>query len=147
MEKWKDRTVDKLKDYPLQKAALESIPVEIKRLEIESTAIRAAAGDGVHVQGSGGSRDGRLIYNIMQRQALERNLEMAQQSVAFVERGLSALLPEEIETLERIYIRPQRNIIEQLREEWDMAEKRSVYKRLDKMLYRLTLAMYGLEAS
>lgn len=146
MEKWKDRTVDKLRDYPLQKAAMESIPLELKRLELESTAIRAAATDGVAVK-TGGGRNDRLIWNIMQRQALERNLEMAKQSVEFVEHGLSALLPEEIETLERVYLRPERNVVEQLREEWDMAEKRSVYKRLDKMLYRLTLAMYGMEAS
>lgn len=146
MEKWKDRTVDKLKDYPLQKAAMESIPLELKRLELESTAIRTAATDGVAVK-TGGGRNDRMIWNIMQRQALERNLEMARQSVEFVERGLAALLPEEIETLERIYMRPERNVVEQLREEWDMAEKRSVYKRLDKMLYRLALAMYGMEAS
>ena len=146
MEKWKERAVDKLKDYPLQKAAMETIPLELKRLELESTAIAAAQTESVG-RGSGNGRENRMIYNIIQRQELKRNLEIARQAVAFVEHGLSALLPEEIEALERIYLRPEKNVIEQLREEWDMAEKRSVYKRLDKMLYRLTLAMYGTEAS
>lgn len=146
MEKWKDRTVDKLRDYGLQKAAVESIPFELERLAIESVAIRSATVDTTPVKGGGG-REERMLWNIMQRDAMERNLSMAKQYVAFVEHGLAALDAEEIRTLERVYIYTERNVIERLREEWGMAEKRSVYKRLDKILYRLTVAMYGMEAS
>lgn len=146
MQKWKDRVVDRLRDLGLQKAALESIPLELERLRIESVAIRGSAVDGVAVKGSGG-RDDRMLWNIMQREALERNLEMAGQYVAFVERGLAALEEEEARVVERVYILGEPDVIERLREEWGMMEKRSVYKRLDKILYRLTVAMYGMAVS
>lgn len=146
MIKWKDRTVDRLRDYGLQKAAVESIPMELQRLQLESVAIRSAAVDGVAVKGSGG-RDDRMLWNLMQREDMERNLGMAKQYVAFVEHGLAALEAEEIRTLERVYIYTERDVIERLREEWGMMEKRSVYKRLDKILYKLTVAMYGTVAS
>lgn len=146
MEKWKGKVLDKLRDVGLQRAALESIPLELERLELERTAIHSSAAEDVKVKGSGGRQE-RLLWNMMQRQALEQNLQLARQYVAFVERGLAALEDEEVRVLERVYMRPEKDVIEHLTEEWGFAEKRSVYKRLDKIVYRLTLAMYGMEAS
>ncbi|MBQ7345347.1 MAG: hypothetical protein IJW45_04705 [Oscillospiraceae bacterium] len=145
MVRWKDRCVDMLRDLGLQRAACESIPLELKRLELEGVAIRCAATDGVTVKSSG--RQDRMLWNLVQREDLERNLQMAKQYVAFVERGLGALDPQEARTLERVYVLGERDVIEHLREEWAMMEKRSVYKRLDRILYRLTVAMYGMEVS
>ena len=145
MVKWKDRAVDMLRDLGLQRAACENLPVELKRLELESVAIRCGTMDGVAVK-SGGRQD-KMLWNLVQREDLERNLQMAKQYVAFVERGLGALDPQEARTLERVYVLGERDVIEHLREEWAMMEKRSVYKRLDRILYRLAVAMYGMEVS
>jgi hypothetical protein len=130
----------------MQRAALEAIPLELERLQIESVSIRGSGVDGVAVKG-GGDREERMLWNIMQREALERNLEMAGKYVEFVERGLAALEEEEALVVERVYVRGEPDVIERLREEWEMAEKRSVYKRLDKILYRLTVAMFGMAVS
>ena len=146
MQKWKDRVVDRLRDLGMQRAALEAIPLELERLQIESVSIRGAGGGGVAGKG-GGEREERMLWNIMQREALERNLEMAGKYVEFVERGLAALEEEEALVVERVYVRGEPDVIERLREEWEMAEKRSVYKRLDKILYRLTVAMFGMAVS
>lgn len=146
MQKWKDRVVDRLRDLGMQRAALEAIPLELERLQIESVSIRGSGVDGVAVKG-GGDREERMLWNIMQREALERNLEMAGKYVEFVERGLAALEEEEVLVVERVYVRGEPDVIERLREEWEMAEKRSVYKRLDKILYRLTVAMFGMAVS
>ena len=146
MQKWKDRVVDRLRDLGMQRAALEAIPLELERLQIESVSIRGSGVDGVAVKG-GGDREERMLWNIMQREALEWNLEMAGKYVEFVERGLAALEEEEALVVERVYVRGEPDVIERLREEWEMAEKRSVYKRLDKILYRLTVAMFGMAVS
>lgn len=145
MVKWKDRAVDMLRDLGLQRAACENLPLELKRLALESVAIRCGTMDSVAVK-SGGRQD-KMLWNLVQREDLERNLQMAKQYVAFVERGLGALDPQEARTLERVYVLGERDVIEHLREEWAMMEKRSVYKRLDRILYRLAVAMYGMEVS
>ena len=146
MEKWKDRVVEKLKELPLQRNAVQSIPLEIRRLELERDGLGSSLSGEVAVKRSGRSGE-RLLWNVVQREALERNLELAKGYVAFVERGLEALEAEEREVLERVYVLREPDVVENLREEWEMMEKRSVYKRLDRILYRLTLAMYGVEAS
>lgn len=100
----------------------------------------------VTVKGSGPRQD-KYLWNLVERQALEQNLELARGYVAFVEQGLQALDEEERQVLERVYVFREPDVIETLREEWGMLEKRSVYKRLDRIVHRLTLAMYGIEAS
>ena len=147
MEKWKDRVIDKLRDYDLQKAAIDGIPFEIKRLEIESVSIRSASADGAPVRGGGNGREERMLWNIMQRDDMRRNLDMATQYVAHVERGLAVLDQDEIRVLDRMYIHPERNAVERLRDEWGMVERHSVYRRLDKILYKLAVAMYGVITS
>lgn len=146
MEKWKDRVVEKLKELPLQRNAVQSIPLELRRLELERDGIGSSLSGEVAVKHSGRPGE-RLLWNVIQREALERNLELAKGYVAFVERGLEGLDDEEREVLERVYVLREPDVVENLREEWGMMEKRSVYKRLDRILYRLTLAMYGVEAS
>lgn len=147
MEKWKDRVIDKLRDYGLQKAAVEGLPLEIKRLEIESVSIRSAGADGAAVRGGGSGREERMLWNIMQRDTMQWNLEMATHYVAHVERGLAVLDEAEVCVLERMYIRPERNAVDRLQDEWGMMERHSVYRRLDRILYKLALAMYGVTAS
>lgn len=146
MEKWKDRVVEKLKELPLQRNAIASIPLELRRLELEQTSIGSSMSNPVTVKGSGPRQD-KYLWNLVERQALEQNLELARGYVAFVEQGLQALDEEERQVLERVYVFREPDVIETLREEWGMLEKRSVYKRLDRIVHRLTLAMYGIEAS
>lgn len=103
MEKWKQKVRDKLCDYGLQKVALDNIPHELKRLEIESVSIRSATADGSPVKGGGNGREDRMIWNLMQRDDLERNRRMAIEYIAFVDKGLSVLTAEEKRAVEMMY--------------------------------------------
>ena len=130
MEKWKERTVDRLRDYPLQKAALEAIPLELDRLRRQAD-----------------RSPGQALQRRMEIFQMEQNLDMAGGYVAFLDRGLAALTRKERDVLRRVYMDREEDVIESLRAEWELVEKRSVYKRLDKILYRLTLALFGTERS
>lgn len=130
MEKWKERTVDRLRDYTLQKAALEAIPLELDRLRRQAD-----------------RSPGQALQRRMEIFQMEQNLDMAGGYVAFLDRGLAALTREERDVLRRVYMDREEDVIESLRAEWELVEKRSVYKRLDKILYRLTLALFGTERS
>lgn len=147
MEDWKRKTLDKLRDYGLQKVALESIPHELKRLEIESVSIHSATADGTPVNGGGSRREERLLWNFMQQEDLKRNLEMAKEAVAFVDSGLTVLDDNALRAVKQMYIYPERGAVERLRNEWGLEDPRTVYKRLDKILYKLSTAMYGFKMS
>ena len=52
---WKREAIDKLRNYDVHKQAIESIPMEIKRLEVKYTSIRSATSDRSPVSGGAGS--------------------------------------------------------------------------------------------
>lgn len=59
MEYWKFKAIDKLRDYPLKAAAIQSLQEELQRLELEATNIRSATADATPVQGGGSARGGQ----------------------------------------------------------------------------------------
>ena len=143
MEYWKYKAIDKLKDYPAQKASLDNIPEEIKRLRSEAASIKSASGDGTPVKGGGSGREERLLSNIVKREELTMMLDRARLAVAIVDRGLEVLSKDERHILEVMYIYREKGYIERLMSELDLMDERSVYKRADKALIRFTIAMYG----
>lgn len=58
-------------------------------------------------------------------------------------RALSALTEDEFLVLYRMYINRKRNSIDRLCEELGLSDRRSVYKRRDRALRRLTIMLYG----
>ena len=48
---WKREAADKLRCYEVRRQALESIPLEIERLELAYTGLRAACGGGAAAEG------------------------------------------------------------------------------------------------
>ena len=143
MEDWKYKAKDKLRDYSAQLNAVATLPLEIKRLEAEYPASKAANPDVTPVQGGGTTQADRALTNIVRRQEIEAMLYRAKKSVAFVEAALARLSEEERLVLELMYINRQRGAVGRLREELHLEDERSVYKRADKALKRLTIAMYG----
>lgn len=143
MEDWKFKAKDKLRDYSAQLNAVATLPLELKRLESEYTSIKAANTDVTPVQGGGTTQEDRALSNIVRRQEIEAMLYRAKKSVAFVEAALARLSEEERLVLELMYINRQRGAVGRLREELHLEDERSVYKRADKALNRLTIAMYG----
>lgn len=143
MEDWKFKAKDKLRDYMAQKNAVNSLPHEIRRLEEEAVSIKAATTDSTPVQGGGSTHEDRILSNIVYRQEAESMLKRAKLAVQFVDAALAQLSDDERRVLELMYIDRQRGAINRLREELCLEDERSVYKRADKALKHLTIAMYG----
>lgn len=143
MEYWKYKATDKLKDYKAQKAATQSLPEEIARLESEAYSIKSATADGTPVKGGGSGREDRLLSNIVKREEHKAMLRRANLAVSMVERGLNVLSQEERRLLDVMYITREPGYIDRLMAEFNLQEESSLYKRANKALHHFTIAMYG----
>ena len=143
MEDWKYKAKDKLRDYAAQLNAVATLPDELERLESEYTSIKAANTDTTPVQGGGTTQEDRLLSNIVRRQEVEAMLYRAQKAVGFVESALGQLSDDDRLVLDYMFIHRQRGAASRLCDALGLEDERSVYKRLDKALKRLTIAMYG----
>lgn len=139
-ELWRARKL--LNSYTGSLAALDTLPDQIRILELGFASIRSATTDQTPVQGGGNKREEALNSNILKREELERRLEHAQLTVRIVERAMETLNNEDRRLLEIKYIYRQRNATERLRREYCFADKRSVYKIVDRALERFALAAY-----
>ncbi len=141
MEYWKFKAIDKLRDYPLKAAAIQSLQEELQRLELEATNIRSATADATPVQGGGSSREDKLLSNIIHRDEIKRMIAGAKLACNVVNTSLAALDAAERDLLTNMYIRISGGaprIAEMLG-----LDERSVYKRADKALRRFVIALYG----
>ena len=143
MEYWKWKAIDKLKDYDAQRVAIDNLTDEIARLESEAVSIRSATGDGTPVKGGGSGREDRLLDNIVKREECKAMLRRAKLYVRTVNRGLDVLSKEDRHILEVMYITQERDRVQRLMDEFNLAEESSLYKRVNKALRRFTVAMYG----
>ena len=143
MREWKYDVRDKLSDYPRQLNAVETLPDEIRRLESEYTSLHGAIYDDTPVQGGGSPYEDKLLRNIILRGDTERQLQRSRLAVEFVESALNTLTHEERHIVDVMYISRQRGATERLRQELGLEDERSVRKRVDKILKKLTIAMYG----
>lgn len=141
---WKKEAAEKLGRYEAMQLAVENLPGEIARLELEATAIRSSSMKPVFTSGTVARREDALLNNIVQRQELTLALKQAQLSTQTTERALKALNPQQHAILHRLYICPQPGGIEQLCRELGL-EQSSIYRRRDDALRKFTIACYGAE--
>lgn len=139
---WKYEAIEKLKLYEARKAALENIPAEIRRLELDYAGIRSATSDATPVQGGGSRREDQMLSNIVKRQELAWQLESVRAWVAITDRALGCLNTEERLILDRLYIHRQKGYIDRLMQETGV-EKSQIYRRREKALRNFTIALYG----
>ncbi len=139
---WKQEAAEKLTQYEARRQALDSIPREIKRLELDYMGLRSSAADAIPASGGGSRREDAMLSNIVRREELARQLESSRAWVALAEGGLEALDDEERLVLDRFYIHRHKGAAERLCEELDR-EKAQVYRRRDKALRHFTIALYG----
>lgn len=139
---WQKMSIDRLKEYEARQSALILIPEQIRTLEMNLSAIRAARTDGTPVKESGNKREDALINNIVKRQELEQNLKIAEREAEITAQGLATLTPEERKVLYKFYINRPRRHVEELCEELNF-EKTRVYEIKDIALRKFTRAVYG----
>ena len=140
---WKREAIDKLKNYEAHKRALDSIPLELERLEAAYTGIRAAKVDGTPTaKGGGNRREDAMLSNIVHRDELKRRLKEARLWVEIVDGGLSILDDEQRLALDLCFIHKVKGSINELCYQLNV-DKSAVYRRRDEALRRFTLALYG----
>lgn len=139
-ELWRARKL--LNSYMGAAAALDTLPDQIRIMELNFESIRSATTDQTPVQGGGNKREEALNENIDMREELKRRLEIARLTIQVVDTAMSALNAEDQRLLEIKYISHQRNATERLRREYCFSDKRSVYKIVDRALERFALASY-----
>ena len=139
---WKQEAAEKLTQYEARRQSLENIPAEIRRLELDYTALRTSTMDAIPAHGSGSRREDAMLSNIVRREELARQLESARAWVALTDGGLAALNEEDRLVLDRFFVHRRKGACEQLCEELDR-EKAQVYRKRDRALRRFTLALYG----
>lgn len=139
---WKTEAVEKLRRYNAMRTAVENIPQELQRLEVDAVSIRAAQTDKPTVKGGGGRREEALMNNLLHREELQRAEQMARLWVGTTDRALSVLSPEEKLILHSLYISPVYGGLEELCGKMQL-EKSSIYRKRDKALERFTLGLYG----
>ena len=139
---WKSEAIDRLRRYDSMKTAVQSIPDEIRRMEMEATSIKAVRTDKVPIKSSSADRNDALINNMVQREELEWTLKQAKLWVKTTDTALSNLTPEDKLILHRLFIANERGNIERLCQELN-CEQSTVYRKRDQALYRFTVALYG----
>ena len=143
---WEVEAVEKLSQYGACKTAVEIIPAEIRRLELEYGAIRSSAADRIPGGKSDrGTREDKLLSNIVRREELARQLEITKEWCAIVERGLETLNERDKLVLDRFYLHPQKGAAGRLCEELLLMEESSVFRIRRKALRRFTQAVYGIQ--
>ena len=143
---WKNEAMERLRKYESMLLAARNIPQEMRRLEELSVAIRSGRTDGCAVLSGGSRREEQLIDNMMSRQELKWRLAQTESWIDCMDRALGVLTREEKLILQRFSMRPEKGSVERLCSELG-AESSTVYRKRDKALRQLTVALYGCEES
>ena len=144
---WKYAARDKLRDYVAQQNAVQNIPQEIKKLKLQAESIKSMDLDSLRVMGGEATREDMLLGNMQQRAELERNLARAQIAVQQVKDALGTLEADDVLLLDLMHIHPSKGKIERIMDEFKLQETKSVYRRVNKALYKFTVAYYGFTES
>lgn len=140
---WKPAAIQRLKDYETRKNAVQLLDEQIENLNMQFAAIRGARTDGEPVKGSNGNRrEDMLLSNIVMRDELKANKQIAGREIEITEKGLAALTKEERRILEVFYISRSYNHVSRLCQELSV-EKSEVYRRKNDALEKFTIACYG----
>lgn len=139
---YKKQVIERLRNLPGERAALENLPMQIKALEARFTALRAAKTDGDPVSGGTNHREDDMIDNIAEREERKADLAWVTAEVEVMERNLAALSPNERLTLERFYINDERYAAERVAAETGY-ERSQVYRIREAALENLARRLYG----
>lgn len=139
---WKNEAIERLTRYSAMAQAVENIPKEITRLERSIQELRGCDPAKAPSSKNPGPGDDVLIGNIIKRQELSDSYENARIWVDTTQQALSVLNAEEKTILTKMYVTPERGVVNQLCLALGV-EQSSVYRKRDQALYRFTMALYG----
>ncbi len=139
---WKNEAIERLSRYTAMTQAMENIPLELVRLKQDAVKLRGCRPDRIPGGGTPGPGDDALLGNLVKREELNVAYKNAKLWVATTEKALSVLTDEERTILTRMYVTPEKGVVNALCEALGL-EQSSIYRKRDQALYRFTIALYG----
>ena len=128
--------------YGQRKRFLENVDSQLIWLENDFTALKGCATDSEAVEGGASRSEDHLLNNIIKRDKLRQNKELAEKFVQTIERTLYLLPRQQQEILAKFFIDRSKGHIERLMEKYHV-EQSMVYKLKNEALRNFTLLRSG----
>ena len=139
---WLSESISDLRLYGQRKRFLENVDSQLIWLENDFTALKGCATDSEAVEGGASRSEDHLLNNIIKRDKLRQNKELAEKFVQTIERTLYLLPRQQQEILAEFFIDRRKGHIERLMEKYHV-EQSMVYKLKNEALRNFTLLRSG----
>ena len=139
---WLSESISDLRLYGQRKRFLENVDSQLIWLENDFTALKGCATDSEAVEGGASRSEDHLLNNIIKRDKLRQNKELAEKFVQTIERTLYLLPRQQQEILAEFFIDRSKGHIERLMEKYHV-EQSMVYKLKNEALRNFTLLKSG----
>lgn len=139
---WLSESISDLRLYGQRKRFLESVDSQLIWLENDFAALKGCATDSEAVEGGASKSEDHLLNNIIKRDKLRQNKELAEKFVQTIERTLYLLPRQQQEILAEFFIDRSKGHIERLMEKYHV-EQSMVYKLKNEALRNFTLLRSG----
>ncbi len=138
------QVVERLCNYEIMCVAVKNLQDQICWLKLQQEGVHAVRTDRVAVRCQPDRTEEKVLDSIVQRQKMEMALENTRRWLRITDRALQTLSKEERLLLQKLYIHRMPGAVAELCQRLQM-EKSSVYRKRDKALDRLALALYGID--
>ncbi len=139
---WISESISDLRLYGQRKRFLENVDNQLIWLENDFAALKGCATDSEAVDGGASRSEDHLLNNIVKRDKLRQNKELAEKFVQTIERTLYLLPRQQQEILAEFFIDRSKGHIERLMEKYHV-EQSMVYKLKNQALRNFTLLRSG----
>ena len=139
---WLSESISDLRLYGQRKRFLENVDSQLIWLENDFTALKGCATDSEAVEGGASRSEDHLLNNIIKRDKLRQNKELAEKFVQTIERTLYLLPRQQQQILAEFFIDRSKGHIERLMEKYHV-EQSMVYKLKNEALRNFTLLRSG----
>lgn len=121
---WLSESISDLRLYGQRKRFLENVDSQLIWLENDFTALKGCATDSEAVEGGASRSEDHLLNNIIKRDKLRQNKELAEKFVQTIERTLYLLPRQQQEILAEFFIDRSKGHIERLMEKYHVEQSK-----------------------
>ena len=139
---WISESISDLRLYGQRKRFLENVDNQLIWLENDFAALKGCATDREAVDGGASRSEDHLLNNIVKRDKLKQNKELAEKFVQTIEKTLYLLPKQQQEILTEFFVDRSRGHIERLMDKMHV-EKSRAYELKDEALHNFTILRYG----
>ncbi len=139
---WKSEAINDLILYGKRKDFLDNVDDQLMYLDNDFVALKGCVTDSESIDGGTSKSEDHLINNIIKRDKLNKNKELAIQFVNSIESALNALTQQQRDVLTEVYIDRSKGHIERLMERYHV-ERTKAYSLRNEALREFTILRSG----